>query len=557
MLLASLPTPSEMMTHLDTRVRGQRQAKRDLAVAFYEHYSGLASGEVPELGGPPHARQHVLLLGPSGCGKTYLVKTLCSHLRIPMAFWSATSMSESGYVGDDVDEPLKNLLRQTHGDLTRAHRGVVVLDEIDKIRIAHTSERDVSGEGVQNGLLTLLDGRRVTLRERNGEPMGEMDTSQLLFVCLGAFVDLPALVRKRLAGPAPLGLNTPPRAAAQTLTNDDAYARATPEDLIAYGLLPEFVGRFPNVTAVHALSVADLIGLLCDVEGSAVDRMTRGYAAHGLELRIEEDALCAVAERAQARGTGARGLDNTIGDALRDCTWRRHELADEGVQCVVVTREAALGEAPPRLERGPAPTSTRVADQLRAMAFGASAQAAAARAAVDAGLAPRHRVRVPAPRPPAAMDPLQQGLPLEIAPPSAPAPRPRAAEPREERETRQRLLVLRAKDLQAGKASAEARAWWERFETERPLALVLHVAEELAARGVTLERFVELVQRSGTLGVHANLRWLDYVRERDAFERSRELLALVQRDVPADPAQTPRVVRELEAVALPPLPASS
>lgn len=550
MPLENLPTPAEMIAHLDRRVRGQERAKRDLSLAFYEHFTGLASSESPELGGPPHARQHTLLLGPSGSGKTFLVKQLCAFLGIPVAFWSATSMTESGYVGDDVDEPLKHLLRQARGDVRAAERGVVVLDEIDKVRASRRPDRDVSGEGVQNGLLTLLDGRRAYLRERNGEPVGTIDTSRLLFICMGAFVDLPGIVRERLAGPPQLGLHQGSRVTPPALTTDEAYARANPEDLVRFGLLPEFVGRFPNVSAVHALSQVDLVGLLRDIEDSPVDRAMRSYAMHAISLTIEDDALEAIAKQAVARGTGARGLDNVLGDALRDCSWRRHELAADGVVGVVVTPAAALGEAPPTLVRGERADEPLVADVLRERAFGGGKAANAA----NATRSPAHmRGRTVAPAKPAVPnDPHQQGLPLDV---KAAAPPATGKPPRKENDAmRVRLGALRARELAAHEASEEALAWWTRFERERPMTLVLEIAEALCVRKVSIQRLYEYVRECGCAGVHASLRYVEYKLAREEFETSRELLELIGDLEGESPKERSRMACELEKGAFPAMP---
>jgi ATP-dependent Clp protease ATP-binding subunit ClpX len=547
MPLENLPTPTEMIAYLDRRVRGQERAKRDLSLAFYEHFTGLASSESPELGGPPHARQHTLLLGPSGSGKTYLVKQLCAFLGVPVAFWSATSMTESGYVGDDVDEPLKHLLRQARGDQRVAERGVVVLDEIDKVRSARRGDRDVSGEGVQNGLLTILDGRRAYLRERNGEPVGAIDTGKLLFVCMGAFVDLPGIVRERLAGPAQLGLHQGSRVTPPALTADEAYARANPEDLVRFGLLPEFVGRFPNVSAVHALSQGDLVGLLRDVEDSPVDRAVRSYAMHAITLTVQDDALVALAQRAVARGTGARGLDNVLGDALRDCSWRRHELAADGVVGVVVTPAAALGEAPPALVRGKRPKAPLAADLLRERVFGSGrAEAAAARSVAHA------RARIAPHKPATPRDPRQQGLPFDVTA-MMPAPSGRISR-KDDHAMRVRLGALRARELAADQASPEALAWWRLFERERPVTLVLEIAEALGAHRVSIQRFYDSVRECGCAGVVANLRYVEYKLAREEFETSRGLLELIGDQEGDSPKERSRMVRELEKDAFPEMP---
>ncbi|MBL8765836.1 MAG: AAA family ATPase, partial [Planctomycetes bacterium] len=205
-----LPTPREMIEHLNRYVFGQERAKRDLAVAVYNHYLALAERELDGKASD-FGKQHVLLLGATGSGKTYLVKTLARFLNVPLSFASATSLVETGYVGTPVDTIVKNLLTSTNYDARAAQRGIVFVDEIDKIRRSFGSSRDVSGEGVQNGLLTLLDGCSVTVKGRGNEEHS-VDTSQILFICSGAFVELDTIVRERL-GSAEIGFKRSKKAA--------------------------------------------------------------------------------------------------------------------------------------------------------------------------------------------------------------------------------------------------------------------------------------------------------------------------------------------------------
>ncbi len=513
----TLPTPQQMVAHLDRFVRGQARAKRDLALAFHDHYLGLAASERPELCGPvARTRQHVLVLGPTGSGKTLLVRTLCEWLGVPVAFWSATAITETGYVGDDVDEPLKHLWRDAKGDTGRVHRGVVVLDEVDKIRIVRDHGRDVSGEGVQNGLLTLLDGRTVHLRDKQ-DALGTVDTSKLLFVCMGAFVELPKLVRQRRRGEAALGFAEAPAAREPRLSDDDAIAAASTDDLVRYGLLPEFVGRFPNLTAVRALSEDDLVALLRESEGSPLERERQLWALHGVELDVEEDALRALAEQARARGTGARGLAFALRRSLAPLAWERDAWAADGVERVTLDRAALLHGGPPRLQRTDALRDASVVEVLREVALGREGRRSRV-ATPSAPVRPRRRradeqqTRLGLPGDPPASETVS-------AAPTAEAPPPAGAK---------RLAHLRLHVLRWGQAKAPAREWWLRFEERRPLEVVLQVAEDLASRKATIQEFWETCRDSGTVGIRANLRWLDFVRERRAFQHACELRGLLE-----------------------------
>jgi hypothetical protein len=263
---------------------------------------------------------------------------------------------------------------------------------------------------------------------------------------------------------------------------------------------------------------------------------------------VQRDALIALAQRAVARGTGARGLDNVLGDALRDCSWRRHELAADGVVGVVVTPEAALGEASPMLVRGERADEPLVADVLRERVFdGVRAEAAAARSPAHA----RVRMVVP-PKPAPPKDPHQQGLPLDAK--TAAPPSTGKISRKDDHAMRVRLGALRARELAADQASPEALAWWRLFERERPVTLVLEIAEALAAHKVSIQRFYESVRESGCPGVYANLRYLEYKLAREEFDTSRGLLELIS-DLEGDsPKERSRMVCELEKNAFPAMP---
>lgn len=348
--LDRLPTPSEMIAHLDRHVAGQERAKRLLTTAVYHHYLGLALRESPETQGRDLGRQHVLLLGPTGCGKTHLVRTLAAHLGVPVAMVAATSLVESGYVGDHVDSVLATLFQAAGNDMARAERGIIFLDEFDKLRRVSGHGRDVSGEGVQNALLALLDGGPARFRVRE-QPM-TLDTSRVLFVCTGAFADLPDTIRRRLTRRAALGFGSGGDIAPPKLSDGDALAQVIPQDLVEFGLVPEIVGRFAAIAPLHPLSVSDLTHILGDVEHSPLSRAERQFALHGVVLDVPGESREALAKRAMAAGTGARGLTSLLRGALESVSWQLPELAADGVTTVRVHSDAAGGAAPPELVRG-------------------------------------------------------------------------------------------------------------------------------------------------------------------------------------------------------------
>ncbi len=318
--LDRLPTPSEMIAHLDRHVAGQERAKRLLTTAVYHHYLGLALRESPETQGRDLGRQHVLLLGPTGCGKTHLVRTLAAHLGVPVAMVAATSLVESGYVGDHVDSVLATLFQAAGNDMARAERGIIFLDEFDKLRRVSGHGRDVSGEGVQNALLALLDGGPARFRVRE-QPM-TLDTSRVLFVCTGAFADLPDTIRRRLTRRAALGFGSGGDIAPPKLSDGDALAQVIPQDLVEFGLVPEIVGRFAAIAPLHPLSVSDLTHILGDVEHSPLSRAERQFALHGVVLDVPGESREALAKRAMAAGTGARGLTSLLRGALESVSWQ-------------------------------------------------------------------------------------------------------------------------------------------------------------------------------------------------------------------------------------------
>ncbi len=345
---ARLPDPGEIVRRLDRFVIGQSQSKRELAVAAYNHYLAVAARR-------DFGKQHILLLGPSGSGKTFLVRCLADLLDVPVGFSSATSLVETGYVGDPVESVVRRVLAHCNGDVRRAECGIVFLDEIDKIRRCNAGIRDVSGEGVQNGLLTLLDGRTVYPREHDHRNHESIDTRRMLFICTGAFVELPEIVRRRLGTAQRMaGFRHDHSASADPLQTLDyeALRQVETRDLVQFGFIPELIGRFGTISALHELSEGDLVKILRQGEESALRQQSGLFALHGIKLTFEDPALAALAREASKLGTGARALNRLVKRVLDPVSHRLAALADDGVTCINVSQESVEGTAEPTLIRG-------------------------------------------------------------------------------------------------------------------------------------------------------------------------------------------------------------
>ncbi|MEM7383402.1 MAG: AAA family ATPase, partial [Verrucomicrobiota bacterium] len=367
-----LPTPGEMVAHLDRFVRGQARAKHDLAVAVYNHFLSQAhldrSGE--DLG-----KHHLLLIGPTGVGKTYMVKTLADFLRVPVGFSSATGLVEVGYKGNSVESVIESLYHAADGDPSLAERGIVFIDEIDKIK-GHDAGggRDVSGEGVQNALLTLLDGRASNGFEGQSRP--SVDSSRVLFICTGAFVGLEEIIElRRGRDDRKIGFAARPNEDLGGIHDQPVYealCHAETRDLVEFGMIPEFIGRFSTMTVMHELGEEDMIEIMSGVtEHSALKKQKKLAAIHGIELTLEKGALKEMAKEAVALGTGARGLRRLIGRVVDPVAHRWAELASSGIRKVIIHRASVLDGAEPKLIKGK-PMKNPIADQLRRQALSAS-----------------------------------------------------------------------------------------------------------------------------------------------------------------------------------------
>ena len=359
-LLRELPTPHEIYAELSQYVMGQEAAKRAMSVAVYNHYRRIYAGadEVAEdQEGVEIAKSNILLLGPTGTGKTLLAQTLARFLEVPFAIADATTLTEAGYVGEDVENILLKLITAADGDVERAERGIVYVDEIDKI--ARKAEnlsitRDVSGEGVQQALLKIIEGTEAAVPPTGGRkhPQQELiriDTTNILFICGGAFVGLDKIVADRI-GRKGVGFTGEVGSVDEEAT-DDLLAQVMPQDLHKFGMIPEFVGRIPVITSTRELTEADLVRILTEPKNALVKQYRRLFELEDVELDFTDEALREVAHRAIERGTGARGL-RAIMEATLEGTMFDVPSEPDVVKVVVTPKAVAGDAAPERVTRG-------------------------------------------------------------------------------------------------------------------------------------------------------------------------------------------------------------
>lgn len=354
-VLENLPTPRELFEQLSEHVVGQEEAKRALSVAVYNHYKRVSLGEAADSGDVELAKSNIMLLGPTGSGKTLLAQTLARTLKVPFAIADATTLTEAGYVGEDVENILLKLITAADFDIPRAEVGIVYIDEIDKV--ARKAEnlsitRDVSGEGVQQALLKIMEGCEASVPPQGGRkhPQQELihiDTTNILFILGGAFVGLPDIIAERV-GKTSIGFGSD-MPESKRAADAELLTQVLPEDLHKFGMIPEFVGRIPVVTALKELSEEDLVRVLTEPKNALVKQYTVMFKYEDSDLVFEDDALTAIAERAIEHQTGARGLRSICEKALMDVMYELPEY--EGHTRVVIRRSDIEGTTKPVIEQ--------------------------------------------------------------------------------------------------------------------------------------------------------------------------------------------------------------
>jgi|694.fasta_scaffold108789_2 ATP-dependent Clp protease ATP-binding subunit ClpX len=473
-----LPTPEEIVAYLDQFVIGQQRAKWAIARAVYNHFISLA---ILQRDNVDTGQQHILLLGPTGSGKSYLIRKLAAFLGVPVAFTSAAGLVEAGYKGNSTENIVHALLDAAGGDPKLAERGIIFIDEIDKIRCASEDiGRDVSGEGVQQALLTIFDGRISKGIDNNSH--APVDTSKVLFICAGAFVKLPEIINKRLGNPngRKVGFQEHPLVAPSSHKPSrpvfEAIGKVVTQDFEQFGMINEIMGRFSTVAALHELGVEEYSAILSDAtQNGPWQRHQLIARSHGIRLEITKPAIVELASRAAALGTGARGLQRLLSEAMNriDKSWPA--LASEGIGRVVVDEKCVTSEVSPQLISGQNVEERRDDVDLRQLAFAPFNEAGAGRLATVNGITNT------------------------------------TLWSQEQIKTR---LGHVESSLDIANTTGSALNWWTAFKQENynKTHLVLRLAEELAMREATITEFFLAYVYSNTDSIQGNLHYLDYTR---------------------------------------------
>lgn len=346
--LHKVPAPHVLKAQLDDFVIGQEHAKKVISVAVYNHYKRINSNKDTDI---EIEKSNMLMLGPTGCGKTYLVKTLAKLLNVPLAITDATALTEAGYIGDDVESVLSKLLAAADNDVERAEHGIIFIDEIDKIaKKKNTNSRDVSGESVQQGLLKLLEGSDVEVpvgaTSKNAMvPLTTMNTSNILFICGGAFPDLDKIIKSRLNKQSGIGFGADLNDKYDSDPN--ILQKVTVEDLREYGMIPEFLGRLPIVYSLEGLTVEMLVQILKEPRNAIIKQYQKLLEMDEVQLLFDEESLREIAKKALEKKTGARALRAIIEDFMLDIMFQIPK--DDNIGTVTITKEYILGKGAPAI----------------------------------------------------------------------------------------------------------------------------------------------------------------------------------------------------------------